>query len=63
MAQTTSHLRERLEKNRNDAPGALALLLNEAELRSLGWKVYCMRAREAFHAAGRYCGRSPLPET
>jgi predicted nucleic acid-binding Zn ribbon protein len=38
MAQTTNHLRDILEKIRDDAQRALALLPSEAELRSLGWK-------------------------
>jgi predicted Zn-ribbon and HTH transcriptional regulator len=38
MAQTTKHLRDLLEKIKADAERALALLLGEGELRSLGWK-------------------------
>ena len=38
MAQTSNHLRDLLEKIKDDAEHALALVLSEAELRSLGWK-------------------------
>jgi Zn finger protein HypA/HybF involved in hydrogenase expression len=38
MAQTENRLRDFLEKIRDDAQRALALLPSETELRSLGWK-------------------------
>jgi rubrerythrin len=38
MAQTANRLRDLLEKIRDDAQRALALLPSETELRSLGWK-------------------------
>jgi len=38
MAETTDHLRDLLEKIRNDAQRALALIPRESELRSLSWK-------------------------
>jgi predicted Zn-ribbon and HTH transcriptional regulator len=38
MAQTTNHLRDLLEKIKDDAERALGLLSNENGLRSLGWK-------------------------
>jgi len=38
MAQTEDSLRDILEKIKDDAQRALALLPNEAELRWLGWK-------------------------
>ncbi len=38
MAKTADDLRDLLEKIRDDAQRALALIANGAELRSLGWK-------------------------
>ena len=38
MAQTENRLKDLLEKIRDDAQRALALLPSETELRSLGWK-------------------------
>jgi rubrerythrin len=38
MAQTTDDLRDLLEKIRNDAQRALALISKETESRSLSWK-------------------------
>ncbi len=38
MAQTANRLKVLLEKIRDDAQRALALLPTETELRSLGWK-------------------------
>jgi hypothetical protein len=38
MAQTSNHLRDLLEKIKDDAQRALALLPSEPELRSLGWE-------------------------
>jgi len=62
MAQTTNHLGDLLEKIKGDAQRALALLPSEPGLRSLGWKCHCVRARQAFHAAGLCCSRRPLSE-
>ena len=38
MAQTNDHLRDILEKIKGDAQRALALVVSEPELQSLGWK-------------------------
>jgi rubrerythrin len=38
MAQTANRLKDLLEKIRDDAHRALALIPSEGELRSLGWK-------------------------
>ncbi len=38
MAQAANRLKDLLEKIRDDAQRALALLPSETELRSLGWK-------------------------
>jgi hypothetical protein len=55
MAQARNDLRDLLEKIKGDAQRALAVLPSEAELRSLGWKMRCLRTREAFSR-----GRSAL---
>ena len=38
MAQTADHLKDLLEKIRDDAERALALIANRTESRSLSWK-------------------------
>ena len=62
MAQTTNHLRDRLEKIKGDAQRALALLPSETELRSLGWKCIAtdFRVRESTRLYSIYLGKCHL---